>query len=393
MLAAIAALFAPVSQAGAAAVTLEKVANFGANPGALNMYVYKPASLPADAPVVVALHGCTQDAQTYADNSGLTTVADRNKFMVVFAETTQSNNGNKCFNWFQATDNQRGQGEAASIRQMVAHADQAYGADPARAYVTGLSAGGVMTSVMLATYPEVFKAGAVVAGIPYGCTDDSSPFTCMSPGVDKTPEEWAKRVRAAHPGYSGPWPRMAVWHGANDTKVVPKNADELRDQWTAVHGLDQSPDKSDTIGPNNTPRDQYLAKDGSVAVEVNKVPSIGHGLPVDPGSGQQQCGTAGQHFLDSVCSSHWIAGFFGLAGGGTGPEPTPSPSPSDSGPAAACWKANNYEQVKAGRATTKRGYVYANGSNQNMGLYNTAVTHTLKEAPAGFYVIADDRCA
>ncbi|MDI3423619.1 PHB depolymerase family esterase [Streptomyces sp. B-S-A12] len=311
-LAAIAALFAPASQADAA-VTLEKVSDFGANPGELNMYAYKPASLPDNAPVVVALHGCTQDAQTYADNSGLTTLADRNKFMVVFPETNSSNNGNKCFNWFQPTDNKRGQGEAASIRQMVAHADQSLGADGSRAYATGLSAGGVMTSVMLSTYPEVFKAGAVVAGIPYGCTDGNSPFTCMSPGVDQTPEEWAKHVRDAHPGYEGPWPRMAVWHGDNDTKVVPKNADELRDQWTAVHGLDQKPDKSDTIGPNNTPRDQYLTKDGNVAVEVNKVPGIGHGLPVDPGSGEQQCGTAGEHFLDSICSSHWITEFFGLA--------------------------------------------------------------------------------
>ncbi|MDI3423612.1 extracellular catalytic domain type 1 short-chain-length polyhydroxyalkanoate depolymerase [Streptomyces luteolus] len=391
VLAAIAALFAPVSRADAAPA-LEPVANFGANPGALNMYVYKPASLPDNAPVVVALHGCKQNAQIYADNAGLTKFADRNQFMLVFAEQTQSNNWDKCFNWFQPTDNKRGQGEAASIRQMVAHADQSLGADGSRAYVTGLSAGGVMTSVMLSTYPEVFKAGAVVAGIPYGCTDGNSPFTCMNPGVDGTPEEWAKRVRDAHPGYQGPWPRMAIWAADNDTKVVPKNADELRDQWTALHGLDQEPDKSDTLPPNDTRRDQYLAQDGSVAVEVNKVPVIGHGLPVDPGSGEQQCGTATTYFFDSICSSYWITGFFGLSEGSPGPDPTPTPSQSTTPPAAACFTANNYEQVKAGRATTSGGYVYAKGSEQEMGLYNTATTHTLKESPTGYFTISDDRC-
>nr|WP_240929319.1 PHB depolymerase family esterase [Streptomyces coryli] len=313
-LAALATLVIPSSRASAA-VTLEKVADFGANPGALNMYVYKPSSAPANAPVVVALHGCTQNAQGYADHSGLPEMADKHGFLVVFAETTSSNNLNKCFNWFQTADIRHGQGEAASIAQMVAHAGAAYGADTGKAYVTGLSAGGAMTAVMLAAYPDVFKAGAVVAGLPYDCSAVSSPYTCMSPGTDKTPEAWAQQVKDGYPGYSGAYPRVAIWHGDNDTTVVPKNADELRDQWTAVHGTDQTPDKTATIGPNRTQREQYLAQDGSVAVEVDKVPGISHGTPVDPGSGEQQCGTAGAYFLDSICSSHFITEFFGLQGG------------------------------------------------------------------------------
>ncbi|MFE0135490.1 alpha/beta hydrolase family esterase, partial [Streptomyces sp. NPDC059037] len=180
-LAAGASLFAPAPQARAA-VALERVTDFGANPGGLNMYVYRPQSLPAHPAVVVALHGCTQSAQVYADNSGLTKFADQYGFLLVFAETTSSNNINKCFNWFQAGDTQRGQGEVASIRQMVAKAGSSYGGDPARTYVTGLSAGGAMTAAMLATYPDVFQAGAVVAGLPYRCaTDVVSAYTCMNP--------------------------------------------------------------------------------------------------------------------------------------------------------------------------------------------------------------------
>ncbi|WP_326794274.1 extracellular catalytic domain type 1 short-chain-length polyhydroxyalkanoate depolymerase [Streptomyces sp. NBC_01808] len=312
-LAAVATLVSPSSHASAA-VSLEKVSNFGSNPGALNMYVYKPSSAPEKAPVVVALHGCTQDAQGYADHSGLPEMADKHGFIVVFGEQTSSNNLNKCFNWFQSADIKHGQGEAASIAQMVEHAGSAYGADTGKAYVTGLSAGGAMTSVMLAAYPDVFKAGAVVAGLPYDCSTGSSPYTCMSPGVDKTPDEWAQRVHDGYPGYSGTYPRIAIWHGDNDTTVVPKNADELRDQWTAVHGLGQTPDKTGSIGPNGTKQEQYLAGDGSVAVEVDKVPGINHGTPVDPGSGEQQCGQAGAYFLDSICSSHFITDFFGLQG-------------------------------------------------------------------------------
>lgn len=450
-----------------AAVPLEKVGSFGANPGGLNMYVYRPAALPAHPAVVVALHGCTQSAQVYADNSGLTTFADRHGFVLVLAETTSANNISSCFNWFQTTDNRRGQGEAASIRQMVAHAESAYGADAARTYVTGLSAGGGMAAVMLAAYPDVFEAGAVIAGLPYDCTKDTGALTCMDPGVDRTPAVWAQRVRDAYPGYAGPWPRVAVWHGDNDPKVVPKNADELRDQWTAVHGVDQNPDRTSTIGPDRTRREQYLGTDGRVVVEVDRVPAIGHGTPVDPGSGPQQCGQTGTaNFIASICSSYWITEFFGL--GGSTPDPgglpapaglaatgatdtaitlnwnavedaagyavyrdaarvaTPAGSPftdtglspgtghaysvaardatgaegarsgtvtaATTGSAAACWTADNYHQVAAGRATTDGSYAYAKGSAQNMGLYNTFVTHTLKESPAGYYVVADGNC-
>ncbi|MFF9792599.1 extracellular catalytic domain type 1 short-chain-length polyhydroxyalkanoate depolymerase [Streptomyces bacillaris] len=391
-----AALVAPATEARAAvppaAAALERVTNFGANPGALTMYVHRPAALPANAPVVVALHGCTQSAQLYADNSGLNTFADRHGFLVVYAETTTANNANKCFNWFQTGDNRRGQGEAASIRQMVAHATSAYGTDPARAQVTGLSAGGAMTSVLLAAYPEVFAAGAVVAGIPYGCgVDVISAFGCMSPGVDRTPAAWAQAVRDAHPGYAGPWPRVAIWHGDNDPTVVPRNADELRDQWTAVHGLGQTPDRTSTLPPNNTRRSEYVTADGRTAVEVNRVPGIGHGTPVAPGTGPQQCGATGtQHFIASICSSYWITRFFGLDGTVTEP-PTEPPVDPPTEP-AACWTASNYEHVRAGRATTTGGYAYAKGSGQNLGLYNTFVTHTLKETPPGHYTIVTGSC-
>ncbi|MEV5875303.1 PHB depolymerase family esterase [Streptomyces sp. NPDC052101] len=341
--------------AARASVALTEVSDFGSNPGALTMYVYRPASLPAHPPVVLALHGCTQSAQVYADNSGLPQLADRDGFLLVFAQTSTANNLSRCFNWFQTADNRRGQGEALSIRQMAGQAVTAYGADPQRVYVTGLSAGGAMTAVMLATYPDVFAAGAVVAGLPYDCTKDNSPYICMNPGVDLSPDEWARRARDAYPSYTGPWPRTAIWYGDQDTTVVPRNATELRDQWTALHGLAQTPTRTTAIGPDATRQDQYLAADGTVAVEVDRVPGIGHGTPVDPGTGTEQCGsTSAPYFPASICSSYWIARFFGLGtsdpGGGSGGGGT-----GGGGSGASCWTASNYAQVQAGRATTSGG--------------------------------------
>lgn len=121
------------------------------------------------------------------------------------------------------------------------------------------------------------------------------------------------------------------------------------------------------------------------------MPGIGHGTPVAPGSGPQQCGATGtQHFIASICSSYWITAFFGLDGTTTEP-PTEPPVDPPTEP-AACWTASNYEHVRAGRATTTGGYAYAKGSGQNLGLYNTFVTHTLKESPAGHYTIATGSC-
>src|SRR5205807_1285970 len=114
-------------------------------------------------------HGCTQNASGYGTTSGWVDLAQRWQFSVLLPQQQSANNSNSCFNWFQLGDITRGQGEAESIAQMVRRMLTDTGAAPSRVYVTGLSAGGAMTAVMLATYPEMFAGGGVVAGIPYHC--------------------------------------------------------------------------------------------------------------------------------------------------------------------------------------------------------------------------------
>lgn len=223
--------------APAQAATLTQVTGFGSNPGNLAMYAYRPDNLPANSPAVVLLHGCTQNASGYFANSGWQKYADQWKFSLIVAQQPSGNNANSCFNFFESGDTTRGQGEALSIKQMVDHAKANFGVNGSRVFVSGLSAGGAMSAVMLATYPDVFAAGSIIAGIPYRCaTSMVNAFSCMNPGADKTPAVWGDLVRGAYSGYTGPRPRVAIWHGTSDTTVTPLNGTESRDQWTNVRG-------------------------------------------------------------------------------------------------------------------------------------------------------------
>lgn len=135
----IALIAAVLTPARAEAASLQEVTGFGSNPGALRMFRYVPDGLPAGRPVVVALHGCTQDASGYGTGSGWLQLADRWGFSVVLPQQQSANNASNCFDWFQSGDIERGQGEAASVAQMVDRQLADVGGDTSRVYVTGLS--------------------------------------------------------------------------------------------------------------------------------------------------------------------------------------------------------------------------------------------------------------
>ena len=296
----------PAAAAGATEVT-----SFGTNPGALKMFRYVPAGLPAGAPLVVAMHGCTQSAAAYDEEPGWVALAERWQFAVVLPEQQTANNSSRCFNWFENGDITRGSGEALSIKQMIDKTKVDLGSDAARTYVTGLSAGGAMTSVMLAAYPEVFAGGAVMAGIPFRCaTSVGGAFSCLDPGVNKTPQAWGDLVRGAS-SYTGTRPTVQVWHGTSDATVKPMNMTELVEQWTDVAGTDQTPEVQDTVA--GYPHKVYRDAAGRNAVELYAITGMGHGTPVDPGTGPTQCGIAAAYVLDvNICSSYYIAKAWGL---------------------------------------------------------------------------------
>src|SRR3954452_16861267 len=226
---------------------LTEVIRFGTNPGNLRMFAFVPDRLPPSRPLVLVLHGCTQTAAGYDEGTGWSTLAERYGFALVFAQQKRANNLRTCFNWFQPEDVGRDRGEALSIRQMVEHMVERHRLGRGQAYVTGLSAGGAMTMVMLAAYPDVFAGGAVIAGLPYGCVGNArEALACMFQGCARSAEDWGDRVRAAA-GRRGPWPKLSVWHGTADMTVAPLNAQEIVKQWTNVHGLGAEPDAVETV--------------------------------------------------------------------------------------------------------------------------------------------------
>ncbi len=320
---------------------LDDLTGFGSNPGELDARIY----VPTDAPkaLVVVLHGCTQTAAAYDQGSGWSHLADRHGFALLFPQQRRTNNPNLCFNWFSPDDARRGRGEAASISQMVRHLAAQYGLDSSRSFITGLSAGGAMTSAMLASYSELFAGGAVIAGLPFA-TADSVPEALermRGQGSPTRGELAASAIAAAT--HDGPMPTLSVWHGTNDTTVVPANATALVDQWRDLHGLGQSSATVETVGGHR--RETWHDAKGRAVIERYDVEGMGHGTPLDVSDGQS-CGAAGPHMLDAgICSTRRIAGFWGLvskAAAGqepvrTAPDRAPprnAPRPAPSGPGA-----------------------------------------------------------
>lgn len=300
------------SGASAPSDHLTETLQFGSNPGALRMFSYVPPGLPDRCPLVVVLHGCTQSAASYDLGAGWSTLAERFGFALLLPEQQRSNNPNGCFNWFQSRDIERGHGEAASIRQMVMTMAASHGIDPARVFATGLSAGGAMTSVMLATYPDVFAGGAIVAGLPYGAaTNVQQAFETMHQCPPRTGRAWGDLVRKASP-HKGPWPRVSVWHGGADGTVIPSNAVEIIKQWSDVHGLPVCPSFGAKV--DGYLRQVWVNGVGDEMIESYTIPGMAHGTPLATGAADNQCGTVGPFLLEvGISSSYHIARFFGLA--------------------------------------------------------------------------------
>jgi poly(hydroxyalkanoate) depolymerase family esterase len=298
---------------------LKSVPGFGSNPGDLKMLMYLPSQPSDRRALVVVLHGCGQTAAGYDHGAGWSTLADRYGFALLMPEQQRTNNPNGCFNWFQPDDTQRGQGEAASIGQMIETMIRDHGIDPHRVFITGLSAGGAMTSVMLACYPEVFEAGATIAGLPYGAAANvQQAFEAMYQGHTRSPKEWGDAACLANPDYRGPWPRVSIWHGDADRMVVPNNAQQLIKQWTYVHGLPLTPSLNDTV--DGYPRQVWLDANGEEVIESYAIADIAHGTPLSTGDADSQCGAPGPFLLEAgISSSFHIARFFGLTDAGPMP--------------------------------------------------------------------------
>ena len=306
------------SGSGSRSSHLDETINFGSNPGALRMFTYLPPQVPAECALVVVLHACTQSAASYDLGAGWSTLANRFGFALLLPEQQRSNNPNGCFNWFQSGDIERGRGEALSIRQMVEKMASDHGIDRTRVFVTGLSAGGAMTSVMLATYPDIFAGGAIIAGLPYGAANNvQQAFENMFQCPPRTAHAWGDLVRGASP-HKGPWPRVSVWHGGADATVVPSNASEIVKQWTDVHALPITSSVQAMV--DGYPRQVWVNTAGDELIESYTITNMAHGTPLATGGAHDECGATGPFLLEvGISSSYHIAKFLGLTTAGLRP--------------------------------------------------------------------------
>ncbi|MFC0438875.1 PHB depolymerase family esterase [Kutzneria buriramensis] len=299
----------------ASAATLTQVTDFGPNPGNLQMYSYVPASAPAHPAIVLALHPCGGSGPQFYSGSEFAGLADRYGFVVVYPSATHMYN---CFDSWSAQAKVRGGGsDPVSLMSMVTYAERAYHGDPDRVYVTGSSGGAMETNIMLGDYPDVFKAGAAFMGVPFGCFVDASDYipspgasNCASGRINKTPQQWGDLARAGDPGYTGPRPRVQLWHGTADNLVYYAELQQEIDQWTNVFGLGRTPTSTDTPQSGWT-RWRFADSAGKVDVEAYSIAGAGHVLP--------STGMAG-----------YAIHFFGLDSG------TPPPTTTTPGAPAAC---------------------------------------------------------
>jgi poly(hydroxyalkanoate) depolymerase family esterase len=290
---------------------LSDIAGFGSNPGALRAWLYVPENLPQQAALVVVLHGCTQSAADYDHGSGWSQLATEQGFAVLFPEQQRANNANLCFNWFVPGDIRRDGGEALSIRQMIEAAVVAHGLDRKRIFITGLSAGGAMATVMLSAYPEVFAGGAIIAGLAYGSAATIPEAFDRMRGHGGPPKaELQRLLREASP-HKGAWPRISVWQGSADNTVVPANADMILAQWQGVHGVGMAPTRTEKI--DGQTRQVWCDSSGRDLIEKYTIAGMGHGKPLQT-SGDEGLGRAGPFMLDvGISSTRHIARFWGLA--------------------------------------------------------------------------------
>jgi hypothetical protein len=181
-----------------------------------------------------------------------------------------------------------------------------------------------MTSVMLATYPDVFAAGAIIAGLPYGIASNvREALSVMLRSSARSPEELGTLVRNASK-HRAPWPKVSVWHGSADRTVNSANANEIVKQWLDVHKLPSGPMSEGVV--DGYPHQVWWNADGETVVESYTITDMAHGTPLGKAENDERYGKEGPFLIEAgISSSHHIASFFGLTAGIHQPEKAAKP--------------------------------------------------------------------
>jgi poly(hydroxyalkanoate) depolymerase family esterase len=240
-------------------------------------------------PLVVMLHGCGQDAEDFAAGTRMNALAEREKFLVLYPEQDLDANRSGCWNWFEPSDQERGRGEPSIIAGATEKVIDEHGADPRRVYVAGMSAGGAMSAVMAATYPDLYAAVGVHSGLEYGAADGTLAAVAAQRSGGPDPDRQGRLAfESARPAEARILPAIVV-HGEEDRVVDVVNAHQALSQWAqtndyAEDGTDDDgvADEPDEVLPGRIPegyeyvRYVYERPGGGVIMEKWIVEDLGH---------------------------------------------------------------------------------------------------------------------
>lgn len=194
--------------------------SFACPEGRRRYKLYVPAgAAEGPRPLVVMLHGCTQNAGDFAAGTAMNTVAEEHGCLVLYPEQDRSANHNSCWNWFEPGQQRRGRGEPAILAAMTREILAEYDADPRRVYAAGLSAGGAMAAILGAEYPELFAAIGIHSGLAAGTGKD------MISGLHAM-------KHPPSPAPAGQGVPVIVFHGDADHVVNPGNGDAVLRQFS-----------------------------------------------------------------------------------------------------------------------------------------------------------------
>lgn len=221
-----------------------------------NYKLYVPSSYSAGhaLPLVLMLHGCTQDPAGFATGTAMNTLAESQGFFALYPEQPSSANANKCWQWWLPAHQARGSGEPANLADLVHHIAGSYSVDSGRVYAAGLSSGAAMTVILGATYPDVFAAISVGSGLEYKAASGSTvdAYSAMSSGGPSPVTQGRLAYHAM--GASPKTVPTLVFHGSSDTTVAPVNGNQILSQWAKTNDLasDGAEDGNITDTPDST---------------------------------------------------------------------------------------------------------------------------------------------